>query len=44
MLFEQRMKEIEDDVPPFGYHDNTVETEITYEDRMDPWSLCGRDV
>lgn len=44
MLFEQRMKEIEDDVPPFGYHDNTVETEITYEDRMDPWSLYERDV
>jgi hypothetical protein len=44
MLFEQRMKEIEDDVPPFGYHDNTVETEITYEDRMDPWSLFERDM
>jgi hypothetical protein len=44
MLFEQRMKEIEDDVPPFGYHDNTVETEITYEDRMDPWSLFDRDM
>jgi hypothetical protein len=44
MLFEQRMKEIEEDVPPFGYHDNTVETEITYEDRMDPWSLFERDM
>lgn len=44
MLFEQRMKEIEADVPAFGYHDDSIEIEITQEDRMDPWSLYNRDM
>jgi hypothetical protein len=38
MMFERRMQEIEDDVPPFGYHCDGVE-EISYEDKLDPWSM-----
>ncbi len=44
MMFEQRMAEIEADVPPFGFHNTyTPEDDITYEDRMDPWSLVDKD-
>lgn len=44
MMFEQRMAEIEADVPPFGFHNtHTPEDDITYEDRMDPWSLVNKD-
>lgn len=40
MLFEQRMKEIEEDIPPFGIHSSEIdEPDITYQDRLDPWSL-----
>ena len=38
MMFDQRMQEIEQDVPPFGFHD-TGEPEITYEEKLDPWSM-----
>lgn len=44
MMFEQRMAEIEADVPPFGFHNtHTPEDDITYEERMDPWSLVNKD-
>ena len=42
MMFERRMQEIEDDVPPFGYHCDGVE-EISYEDKLDPWSMYHQD-
>jgi len=43
MMFDQRMREIEEDVPPFGFQDNTGVEEITYEQRMDPWSMLHGD-
>jgi hypothetical protein len=42
MMFEQRMQEIEADVPPFGFQQDHV-PEITYEDRLDPWSMHRPD-
>lgn len=39
MMFEQRMQEIEADVPPFGIHDNGGVDEISYEAKMHPWGL-----
>ena len=39
MMFEQRMQEIEADVPPFGVHDNGGVDEIPYEAKMHPWGL-----
>ena len=39
MMFEQRMQEIEADVPPFGAHDNGGVDEIPYEAKMHPWGL-----
>ena len=42
MMFDQRMQEIEEDIPPFGFQSNDEE-EITYEDRMDPWSMLHRE-
>jgi len=39
MMFDQRMQEIEADVPPFGVHDNGGVDEIPYEAKMNPWGL-----
>ena len=39
MMFKQRMKEIEDDVPPFGFVNEDENDHITYEQKMDPFSL-----
>ena len=39
LMFNQRMKEIELDVPPFGIQDEDAHADISYEDRMDPWSM-----
>ena len=41
MMFQQRMKEIEDDVPPFGGQ-VYEEEDITYEEKLDPWSMIDR--
>ena len=41
MMFQQRMKEIEDDVPPFGGQ-LYEEDEITYEEKLDPWSMIDQ--
>ena len=38
LMFKQRAREIEEDVPPFGFADQSVE-DITYEERLDPWSM-----
>lgn len=42
MMFEQRMQEIEEDVPPFGFKQEP-EPEITYEQKLDPWSTVELD-
>jgi len=39
LMFQQRMKEIEDDVPPFGIYDADENAHITYEEKLDPYSL-----
>ena len=39
MMFQQRMKEIEDDVPPFGAQLYDEADDITYEEKLDPWSM-----
>ena len=39
LLYAQRAKEIEDDVPVFGLQDNDPNDFITYEQKLDPWSL-----
>ena len=39
LMFKQRMKEIEDDVPPFGMSDEDEYADITYEQKLDPYSL-----
>ena len=36
MMFEQRMQEIEEDVPPFGFKQEEV-PEVSYEEKADPW-------
>jgi len=36
MMFEQRMQEIEADVPPFGFKQEEV-PEISYEEKTDPF-------
>jgi len=36
MMFEQRMQEIEEDVPPFGFKQEEV-PQISYEEKVDPW-------
>ena len=38
MMFEQRMQEIEEDVPPFGFKQEDV-PEISYEEKADPWMV-----
>ena len=42
MMFDQRMQQIEEDVPPFGFQQTAVE-EITYEEKLDPWSMLHKD-
>ena len=42
MMFKRRMREIEEDVPPFGFHNNPVE-DVSYEDKMDIWSQLERE-
>ena len=41
MMFKQRMIEIEEDVPPFGFADETGDDDFTYEEKLDPWSIIG---
>ena len=44
MMFKQRMAEIEADVPPFGFQTTYGgEEDVTYEEKMDPWSLIRRE-
>ena len=43
LMFKQRMQEIEEDVPPFGIYDQDEYSEITYEQKLDPWSLVGEE-
>jgi len=38
MMYEKRIKQIEDDIPPFGFIQNNVEPVVT-EDVYDPWGL-----
>ena len=42
LMFNRRMKEIELDVPPFGIQDEDAHADITYEERLDPWSMLDR--
>lgn len=42
MLFDQRMKEIEDDLPPFGIIDDGSDY-VPVEDRYDPYSMDWTD-
>ena len=39
MMFKQRMREIEEDIPPFGFMNDNPDDEITYEEKLDPFSL-----
>ena len=39
LMFKQRMREIEEDVPPFGFIEEDENAHITYEQKMDPYSL-----
>ena len=39
MMFKQRMREIEEDVPPFGLTTEDPDMDVTYEEKLDPWSL-----
>lgn len=39
LMFKQRMLEIEEDVPPFGIQDFDENEHITYEEKLDPWSM-----
>jgi hypothetical protein len=39
LMFEQRAREIEDDVPPFGLSNDDPNDLITYEQKLDPYSL-----
>ena len=44
MMFEQRMQEIEADVPPFGFIQSADQEEgISYEDIKDGWSLIRKE-
>ena len=43
LMFDQRMQEIEADVPPFGFHDDGAVFEPTYEEKMDPWAIYQPD-
>ena len=44
LMFKQRAREIEDDVPPFGLSNDDPNDFITYEQKLDPWSLLeGKD-
>ena len=37
LMFKQRMREIEEDVPPFGFH-NAPDDDLSPEERVDIWS------
>ena len=39
LMFKQRMREIEEDVPLFGYQNYDPADDITYEEKLDPYSL-----
>ena len=39
MLFDQRMREIEDDIVPFGFIDDGSEAIAAYENEDDPWKI-----
>jgi len=39
LMFKQRAREIEDDVPPFGLSNDDPNDFITYEQKLDPYSL-----
>ena len=39
LMFKQRMLEIEEDVPPFGAQNYDENEHITYEEKLDPWSM-----
>ena len=39
MLFEQRMKEIEDDVSPFGFHDDGTQYIEEIDNKDNPWAI-----
>ena len=39
MLFDQRMKEIDDDVPPFGIIDDGMDYHAPKADSYDPYSM-----
>lgn len=39
MMFEQRMKEIEDDVPPFGHIDDGIDAVEEEDARDHPWAI-----
>ena len=39
MMFDQRMQEIEADVPSFGFNTDYGAEDYTYEEKLDPWSL-----
>ncbi|MEK9696694.1 MAG: terminase family protein [Candidatus Poseidoniales archaeon] len=45
LMFKRRMQEIEADVPPFGFINTGAQEEdmITYEEKLDPWSLINKD-
>ena len=44
LMFAQRMKEIEDDIPPFGFNPTAeIEEDYTYEQKMDPWSIVREE-
>jgi len=39
MLFEQRMKEIEDDISPFGFHDDGSQYIEEIDNKDNPWAI-----
>ena len=43
LMYAQRAKEIEDDVPFLGVMNDDPNDDISYEDKLDPWSLLRSD-
>ena len=41
MMFSNRMKEIEADVPDWGFHDDGIGNELVEVDPGDGWSIAG---
>jgi len=39
MMFKQKMKEIEDDLPPFGFIDDGLPTNHQKEEEGVPWAI-----